>query len=78
MKTAEELGHQELTRRVEDYRTAYQDRDVERMLAMFADDAVMFWSQGTFRGTAAIRTVLEQDLRGRFTAVVRDTGLGRP
>ena len=76
MKTTDELRHEQLTRRAEDYRTAYQDRDVERMLAMFADDAVMFWSQGTFRGKAAIRQVLEQDVRECSTAVVRDTGLG--
>ena len=50
MKTTDELRHEELTQRAEDYRTAYQDRDLERLLAMFADDAVMFWSQGTFRG----------------------------
>jgi ketosteroid isomerase-like protein len=76
MKATDEFAHQELTQRVEDYRTAYQDRDLERMLAMFADDAVMFWSQGMFRGKAAIRTVLAQDVRECSTAVVRDTGLG--
>lgn len=76
MKTTDELRHEDLTQRAEDYRTAYQDRDLERLLAMFADDAVMFWSQGTFRGKAAIRPVLEQDVRECSTAAVRDTGLG--
>ena len=76
MKTTDELRHEELTQRVEDYRNAYQDRDLERMLAMFADDAVMFWARGTFQGKAAIRKVLEQDVRECSSAVVRDTGLG--
>jgi ketosteroid isomerase-like protein len=76
MKTTDQLRHEELTQRVEDYRTAYQDRDLERMAAMFSDDAVMFWAQGTFRGKAAIRQVLEQDVRECSSAVVRDTGLG--
>jgi ketosteroid isomerase-like protein len=76
MKTNDELRHEELTRQVEAYRAAYQDRDLERMLAMFAEDAVMFLSEGTFQGKAAIRKVLEQDVRGGSTAVVCDTGLG--
>ena len=76
MKATDELHHSELTRRVEDYRTAYQDRDVERMLALFADNAVFIWAAGTFRGKAAIRKVLEQDVWASPTAMVRDTGLG--
>ncbi len=75
MKTTDELRN-ELTQRVEDYRTAYQDRDLERMLGMFADDAVMIWAQGTFQGKAAIRQVLEQDVGECSVAAVRDTGLG--
>ena len=76
MKTTDELHHSDLARQVEDYRTAYQDRDVEGMLALFADDAVFIWAAGTFGGKAAIRKVLEQDVGASPTATVRDTGLG--
>jgi len=76
MKATEELHHSELSGRIEEYRTAYQDRDLERMLALFADDAVFIWAAGTFRGKAAIRKVLEQDVGASPTATVRDTGLG--
>jgi hypothetical protein len=41
MKATDQLRRQELTQRAEGYRVAYQERDLERMLAMFADDAVM-------------------------------------
>ena len=76
MKTTDELGQGELIRRAEDYRASYQDRDIHGMLALFAEDAVFIWAQGTFRGKAAIRQVLEQDVGASPTAVVRDTGLG--
>jgi ketosteroid isomerase-like protein len=76
MKATEELHHSELSGRIEEYRAAYQDRDLERLLALFADDAVFIWAAGTFRGKAAIRKVLEQDVRASPTATVRDTGLG--
>ena len=51
MEAVGELGQGELARRVEDYRIAYQDRDVGRMLALFADDAELTVAPGTFRGT---------------------------
>jgi ketosteroid isomerase-like protein len=76
MKAADEVHHGELSGRIEEYRTAYQDRDLERMLALFADEAVFIWAAGTFRGKAAIRKVLEQDVGASPTATVRDTGLG--
>jgi ketosteroid isomerase-like protein len=76
MKATDELSQGQLIRQAEDYRAAYQDRDIERMLALFTDDAVFIWAQGTFRGKAAIRQVLAQDVGASPTAVVRDTGLG--
>ena len=76
METTGELRQGELARRIEDYRTAYQDRDVERMLTLFADDAELTAAPGTFRGKAAIRKFFEWDARISPAATIRDTGLG--
>jgi ketosteroid isomerase-like protein len=65
-----------LTVQVERFRDAYQARDVERMLELFADDAGLSWAGGTFRGKEAIRKVLEWDVRLSPTATVRDAGVG--
>ena len=61
---------------VEEYRDAYQARDVERMMKLFADDAELVWAAGAFRGKDAVRQVLEWDVRLSPTAVVRDAGMG--
>lgn len=58
------------------YQDAYEARDVERLLDLFADDAEMTWAVGTFRGKDAIRTVLEWDVGLSPTATVRTTGIG--
>lgn len=76
METTDELRQSELARRVEDYRSAYQARDVGGMLALFADDAELTAAPGTFRGRAAIRKFLEWDARVSPTATIQDTGLG--
>lgn len=62
--------------KVEDYRDAYQARDVDRMLALFADDAELTAAPGTFRGKEAIRRFFEWDVRLSPTASVRRTGIG--
>lgn len=61
---------------IEEFRDAYVARDVERMLALFADDAELTWAAGTFRGKDAIRKVFEWDIRLSPTAEVRDAGCG--
>lgn len=76
MKTADELGQGELARRVEEFRSAYQDRDVEGMLALFADDAEVIMAPGKFRGKAAIRKFWEWEVRMVPVAASSDTGLG--
>jgi ketosteroid isomerase-like protein len=76
MEATDELRKGELARRVEDYRTAYQARDVGGMLALFADDAELTAAPGTFRGKAAIRKFLEWDARVSPAAAIHDTGLG--
>lgn len=76
MVTTSGLRQGELARRVEEYRTAFQARDVEGMLELFADDAELTAAPGTFRGKAAIRKFLQWDARVSPTATIHDTGLG--
>ena len=76
MKTTGELAHSELARRAEEFRSASQDRDVERMLALFADDAQATMAPGTFRGKAAIRKLFEWEVQLSPVATSKDTGLG--
>jgi ketosteroid isomerase-like protein len=60
----------------ERFREAYEARDVERLVELFADDAELTWAVGTFRGKDAIRKVFEWDIRLSPTAVVHDAGIG--
>jgi ketosteroid isomerase-like protein len=70
------LHESEVARCVQEYRDAYQARDVERMLALFADDAELTLAPGTFRGKDAIRKLLDWDVRLSPAATVRDAGIG--
>lgn len=65
-----------LAARIEEYSAAYEARDVERMLALFADDAEVTVAPGTFRGKDEIRKLLEWDVLLSPTASVRKTGIG--
>ncbi|MGZ3303826.1 MAG: nuclear transport factor 2 family protein [Isosphaeraceae bacterium] len=76
MKTTDELHQEELIRRAEEFRSASHDRDVERMLALFADDAEATMAPGTFRGKAAIRKLFEWEVRLSPVATSKDAGLG--
>lgn len=76
METTDELRQGELARRVEDFRAAYQARDVGGMLALFADDAELTAAPGTFRGKAAIGRFFEWDARISPAATIHDMGLG--
>jgi SnoaL-like domain len=76
MKTTDELRQGELARRAEEFRIASQDRDVERMLALFADDAEVTMAPGTFRGKAVIRKFFEWEVRMALVATSCDAGLG--
>ena len=76
MKTTDELRQGELARRAEEFRSAHQDRDVERVLALFADDGEVAMAPGTFRGKAAIRKFWEWEARIAPVATSKDVGLG--
>ncbi len=73
---AEKRAEVDAVRVVDDYRAAYEARDVERLLALFADDAEIVLAPGTFCGKAAIRAVLEWDAQVSAVATVRDHGSG--
>lgn len=76
MRPTSESRQGGLARRVEDFRSAHQDRDVERVLALFAADAQLTVAPGTFRGKAAIRRFFEWDIQLSPTSTSVDTGLG--
>ena len=76
MTTIDELGQGELARRAEEFRSACQDRNVERMLALFADDAEVTMAPGTFGGKAAIRKFFDWEVRMAPVATSTDAGLG--
>ncbi len=76
MNSIDELRQGHLARRAEEFRSASQDRDVERMMALFADDAEATMAPGAFRGKAAIRKLFEWEVRLSPVATSKDTGLG--
>ena len=71
-----ELHRQDLRGRIEEFRTAYEAHDVERMVAMFRDDGVYVAAPGLFRGKAGIRRFLEWDAGLSPTSIIRDAGIG--
>jgi limonene-1,2-epoxide hydrolase len=76
MKTTDELRQGELARRAGEFRAATQDRDVEHLLALFADDAEVTMAPGTFRGKTAIRKFFEWETRMAPVATSKDAGVG--
>ena len=66
----------EIRGRVAEYVSAYEARDIDRLMELFADDAEVTLAPGTFRGKQAIRKVFEWDAKLSPTASVRDRGVG--
>jgi ketosteroid isomerase-like protein len=66
----------EIRAKVDEYVAAYESRDIERLMALFADDAEVTLAPGTFRGRVAIRKLYEWDAKLSPTARVRDSGIG--
>lgn len=65
-----------LQERLQQYRLAYEARDVDGMLALFTDDGEFTAAPGTFRGKAAVRRFLQWDATLSPTTTVHDTGIG--
>jgi ketosteroid isomerase-like protein len=55
---------------------AFEQRDVEAMLACFAEDAVWVSPVGTFAGKAGLRHVLTWDTQISPTVTFRSSGIG--
>lgn len=65
-----------LHERVEQYRTAYEARDVDSIVALFADAGEFTAAPGTFHGKAEVRRFLQWDATLSPTTTLRDTGIG--
>jgi len=74
--TPDTMGPTSLARRIEDFRLAYESRNMDAMMALFADDAEFVAAPGTFRGKQAVRLFLEWDGRLSPTARIRDVRSG--
>ncbi len=61
---------------VRDFGEAFVERDVERMLSFFAEDAVWVSPVGTFRGKEELRRVLTWDTQISPTVRSRRSGIG--
>lgn len=70
------VGESEVRLKVDEYLAAYVDRDIDRLLTLFADDAEVTAAPGTLRGKEAIRKFYEWDARLSPAASVRDEGIG--
>ena len=61
---------------VQQFRRAYVDRNVDKMMECFADDAVVIVGVGTFRGPREIRRFLAWDVGLSPSMESRDVGIG--
>lgn len=65
-----------LRQRLEEYRKAYETRDIDAIVDCFADDCEITVEPGTYRGKAEIRKLIAWDAELSPTAEIRDTGIG--
>lgn len=61
---------------VERFREAYLARDVDAMVALFANDAELHAAPGVFRGTEEIRAFLRWDAELSSAVTLDDVGIG--
>lgn len=71
-----QLTEESIRERAERYRTAYEARDVDGIVKLFADDAVISLAPGTFAGKDGVRAVYDWDVRIAPSVKVRLTGIG--
>lgn len=70
------LREAEIRATIAEYVAAYEARDIDRILALFADDAEVTVAPGTIHGKADIRKLYEWDARLSPAPRVRDSGAG--
>jgi ketosteroid isomerase-like protein len=66
----------EIREKVAEYVAAYEARDIDRIMAMFAEGAEVTVAPGTIRGKADIRKLYEWDAQLSPAPKVRESGIG--
>ncbi len=66
----------ELENIVRDFLAAFEDRDIERCLSFFTEDATWVTPAGTFQGKAALRHYLTAETQMVPSLKVTETGIG--
>ena len=66
----------EIREKVAEYVAAYEARDIDCIMTLFADDAEVTVAPGTIRGKADIRALCEWDASLSPAPKVRDSGIG--
>jgi ketosteroid isomerase-like protein len=70
------MSEEEIAGIASDFAEAFVNRDVERMLSFFAEDAVWVSPVGTFKGKDGLRPVLTWDTQISPTVKARRSGIG--
>lgn len=76
MVTSRELDRSTVADVIRRFDAAYEARDVEAMLALFADDADITAGPGTFHGKEAMKQFLAWDIGLSPTVRIRQFGVG--
>jgi ketosteroid isomerase-like protein len=74
--SVDSLGEDAIRNTVEEYLAAYEARDLDRLIALFADDAELTVAPGTFRGKGAVRRFFEWDAELSPAVSVRERETG--
>ena len=75
-RVVDEMSEKKKESIVRDFLEAYDERDVEKMLTFFAEDAVWVSPVGTFKGKEGLRRVLTWDTQITPTIKSRYSGIG--
>jgi ketosteroid isomerase-like protein len=70
------MSEEEIAGIASDFAEAFVNRDVEKMLSFFAEDAVWVSPVGTFKGKDGLRRVLTWDTQISPTVKARRSGIG--
>lgn len=76
MTAGTDTQHEHVAATLAQFRAAYLARDVDAMIALFADDAELVAAPGAFRGKAEVRRFLAWDAELSPSATADDVGVG--
>jgi len=71
-----EMSEKEIESIVREFRLAFEERDVEKMLSFFAEDAVLVAPVGTFKGKREVKHFWTWDTQVSPTETARLSGIG--